>query len=201
MTTALIVAVAILAVGLVWLGLALVGAVRELSELRERVARLETQDEHGPLVLPGRLPIGAREPAWEVVRPDGSVASSAALRGTRHLVVVADADCRACDGLVPAVVAAAAADTLLPTVVVGRGEPGAIPVAWRPDPASRGTVIVGCEHDDEVGRAFGTDLSPHVFVIDEGGSVAAQGGALSLEEVRDLVAEAEPIRIVAGRDA
>ena len=98
---------ALLGVALVWLGLALAGAVRELATLRERVEALEGAA--GPIHLDGGLPIGSPEPAWSLTAPDGALVTSSLLGGRRHLVVFADAECRACDEVVPAVVRAAAA--------------------------------------------------------------------------------------------
>jgi len=47
-----------------------------------------------------------------------------------------------------------------------------------------------------VSDAFRVDASPHVFVIDEGDAVVAQGGALTLADVEALVRGADGIRIV-----
>ena len=98
---------------LVWLGLALAGAVRELAALRERVDALEAAS--APIHLDAGLPIGSLEPVWSLTTPDGTTAASSTLAGTRHLVLFADADCRACDDVVPEVVRAAAAGALPPS--------------------------------------------------------------------------------------
>ena len=47
-------------------------------------------------------------------------------------------------------------------------------------------------------EAYGVDVSPFVFVIDEGGSVVARGGAVTLDDVLALVREAEGVRIMAA---
>jgi hypothetical protein len=183
---------AVLCVALIWIGLALAGAVRELAALRERVDALEGAA--APIHLDGGLPIGSAEPSWSVTAPDGAVVASSALAGRRHLVVFADADCRACDELVPAVVRAAAAGSLPPLALVGRGRPEATPSSWRADDPAR--VVAGVEAAREVSDAFRVDASPHVFVIDEGDAVVAQGGALTLADVEALVRGADGIRIV-----
>lgn len=183
---------AVLCVALIWIGLALAGAVRELAALRERVDALEGAA--APIHLDGGLPIGSAEPLWSVTAPDGAVVASSALAGRRHLVVFADADCRACDELVPAVVRAAAAGALPPLALVGRGRPDATPEAWRGDDPAR--VVVGVERAREVSDAFRVDVSPHVFLIDEGEAVVAQGGARTLADVEALVRGADGIRIV-----
>ena len=188
-----IVAVA-LAVALVWLGLALAGAARELAALRERVDALEGASV--PIHLDGGLPIGNAEPAWSLLTPEGSSVASSSFTGRRHLVVFADADCRACDELVPAVVRAAAAGALPPLALVGRGRPDDTPPAWRCSDPER--VVVGVERAREVSDAFRVEASPHVFVIDEGDAVVAQGGAVTLADVELLVRDANGIRIVPG---
>jgi len=197
------VVVALLSVAVVWLGLALAGAVRELAALRERVSALEGSGAaaagagtgSGPVHLASGLPVGAPTPAWEMTTPDGETATSATFTGRRHLVVFADADCRACDELVPAVLRAAVDGQLPPLAVIGRGEPSATPPAWR---SASARVAVGCERDGAVATAFRVDVSPHLFVIDEGGFVVAQGGADDLDGVRALLREGEGIRIVSG---
>ena len=185
---------AVLGVALVWLGLALAGAVRELAALRERVEALEGAA--GPIHLDGGLPIGSPEPAWSLTAPDGALVTSSLLGGRRHLVMFADAECRACDEVVPAVVRAAAAGALPPTALVGRGRPDATPAGWRADDPAR--VVAGVERDREVSDAFRVEVSPHVFVIDEGDAVVAQGGAGSLADVEALVRGARGIQIVPG---
>jgi hypothetical protein len=183
--------VALLAV-LAWLGFALVGVVRELAALRERLESLEGAA--NPVRLDGGLPVGAAAPAWSITTPDGATATSSAFAGRRHLLVFADADCRACDELLPAVVGAAAAGAVPPVAVIGRGRPDQTPSAWVGD--DRATVTTGAEVGREVSDAFGVQVSPHAFVIDEGGAVVAQGAASSLADVVALVRDAHGIRIV-----
>jgi len=185
---------AVLGVALLWLGLALAGAVRELAVLRERVDALELAS--APIHLDSGLSIGSPEPAWSLTTPDGSAVASATLAGRRHLVLFADADCRACDDVVPAVVRAAAAGALPPLALVGRGRPDATPEGWRGNDRAR--VVAGVERNREVSDAFRVEVSPHVFVIDEGEAVVAQGGAVTLADVEALVRGAEGIRIVPG---
>ena len=177
------VAVGTLVVVVVWLGLALVGAVRELGTLRGRLDALEAAG--APTThLEAGLAVGAPAPAWTIATPGGGVASSSSFEGRRHLLVFADATCRACDDLVPA--------------VIGRGDAAATPGPWR---AADVRVRIGSERGDEVSDAYGVDVSPSVFVIDEGGSVVARGGAVTLDDVLGLVREAEGVRIVAAGGA
>jgi hypothetical protein len=188
------IAVGVLSALVIWLGFALMGAVRELADLRARVAALEAPPDRELVRLADGLPVGAPSPGWSVVAPDGRVHTSTEHRGRRHLVLFADADCAACIELLPTVVGAAADQVVPPTVVIGRG---ALPPAWT-DHVDGVRVTVGTDRGGEVSRAFRTEISPHLFVIDEGGFVAAQGGPLSLGDVRTLIREAGELRIVTG---
>src|SRR5207245_9915221 len=68
------VAVGTLVVVVVWLGLALVGAVRELGTLRGRLDALEAAG--APTThLEAGLAVGAPAPAWTIATPGGGVAS------------------------------------------------------------------------------------------------------------------------------
>ena len=59
----------------------------------------------------------------------------------------------------------------------------------------------GASGADEVSEAFGVDVSPFVFVVDEGGSVVARSGVATLDDVLRLVRDAEGVRIVAAGGA
>ena len=77
--------------------------------------------------------------------------------------------------------------------------------AWQPMPGVR-TVhqilgLIASENYLSLTTAFGVGFTPHVFVLDETSTVTAQAPAASLEEVRELVREAETVRIVEGGDA
>lgn len=183
------VVVALLAIAVVWLGLATVGLVREVSGLRAEVAALGSL--RAPLLLDGGLPVGAREPGWSIETDTGR-ADVDTLAGQRHLVVFADAECESCAGLMPELARAAAAGAIPTAVVVGRAG-DTVPATWR-----GARVVAGTERDRSVSEAFGVEVSPHVFVIDEGGAIVAQGGAVTLADVERLVHDAQGIRIVPG---
>src|SRR5262249_31929529 len=142
-----------------------------------------------PVRLAGGLPVGRTAPDWHITTPDGGSLGAASLAGTRHVLLFADASCRACDGVVTDAVAAAAAGTLPPTVVIAREEDAPMPDTW----IGRWT---GVEHADEVSAAFHVEISPHLFVIDEGGAIVAQGGAASLADVDALVREGRGIQVL-----
>jgi hypothetical protein len=191
------VAAGALLVVVIWLGLALIGAVREIAELRDRVGVLEALGA-SPVHLGGALAVGTPAPAWRITTPGGGLASSSAFAGRRHLLVFADATCRACDDVVPELVAAAGRGTVPPLAVIGRGDAEATPELWR---AADVRVRIGSERGDEVSEAFGVDVSPFVFVVDEGGSVVARSGVATLDDVLGLVRDAEGVRIVAAGGA
>jgi hypothetical protein len=179
--------VAALATVVAWLGLALVGVVREQSALRARIQDLESGTT--PTRLDAGLAVGRRAPGWSITTPSGDVVTSGSVAGERHLLVFADADCRACASLVPSVVRASAEGALPPAVIIGRGDAAATPSSWR-------NATSGVERDGEVSAAFDVDVSPHVFVVDDGGVVVAQGGVVDLHDVEVLVAAARGITIV-----
>src|SRR5207247_1089329 len=145
---------------------------REIGELRGRVVALEAL-EASPAHLAGGLAVGAPAPAWTIATPGGGVASSSAFQGRRHLLVFADATCRACDDLVPAVIAAASRGTVPPLAVIGRGDAASTPGPWR---AADVRVRIGSERGNQVSEAYRVDVSPFVFVIDEGGAVSRSAG-------------------------
>ena len=90
----------------------------------------------------------------------------------------------------------------------GRGRRAAPTRPGRPRPPGRdarwlarrrpGAVVAGVERDREVSDAFRVEVSPHVFVIDEGDAVVAQVGAVTLADVEALVRGAQGIQIVPG---
>jgi hypothetical protein len=207
--TGLWIAVGVLAVALVFLSFVLAAMVGRLDALRAEVAtlseRFDPMDGTGePLVHPASgLSVGTVVPTIEAERLDGGRWSSSTWEGSRHVVAFADPGCLACDDLVPALVAGAVAGDVPRTVVVGAAAPGAWPVAWRPPPGAEERVVVLEDADASVAAAFDSGFTPHVFVVDEGGAVTAQGPADSLDAVRALVRDAEGIRIVrpGARDA
>jgi redoxin len=194
MSTAGWLVLAALAAGVVWLGLALIGAVRALEEVRERVDTLEGR----PAPSRRPLPVGSPAPAWRISTADGEVVSSSTFESRRHLLLFADAGCRACDDLVPEVVRSAAAGSVPPVAIVGRDDPSATPAAWR---RADVRVRVGAERGGEVSDAFGVDVTPTAVVIDEGGAVVARAPVATMDDVRALLRESNGVRIVVAGGA
>lgn len=193
---ALWIAVIVVGAGVVFLSFALGGSVRRLDELRREVAALaaDTAPMTGLMEHPAAgLAVGTPAPTLDGAGPRGETVASAATRGRRHLVVFAETGCAACHDLVPALVASAE----LPPVVVVTG-PGDTtwPEAWGSAAQRGGRVQVVRDVAGDVATAYHTGFTPHVFVVDEGGAIAAQGTADSLATVRTLLAEADAIQIV-----
>ena len=186
-------AMSVLATAVVLIALALVGAVRELQELRARIDALGTRD------APRReLPVGAPVPVWRIATADGEVVSSSTFDARRHVLLFADAACRACDDLVPEVVRLAGAGSIPPVAVIGQGDAASTPASWR---VADVRVRVGAERGDEVSAAFGVDITPTAVVVDEGGAVVARGPVATMDAVRGLLRQADGVRIVAAGGA
>ncbi len=168
-----------------WLLLALSGAARTVAELR-------AADEAAVRHLSGGIVPGSRAPGFQADAADESVFDARQTAGLRHLVLFADPACAACAMLVPGVVSEAAARRLPTVVVVSRGDLRAHPPAWR---ATDRAWLVS-ERGTEVSDAFGVDITPTVFVIDEGGAVVSRGPVQTVDEVADLVAQGAGVRIV-----
>jgi hypothetical protein len=187
-------AMSVVAIAVVWIALALVGAVRELQELRARIDALGTRDD----ATRRELPVGAPVPVWRIATADGEVVSSSTFDARRHLLLFADAACRACDDLVPEVVRLAGAGTIPPVAVIGQGDAALTPGSWR---VADVRVRVGAERGDEVSAAFGVDITPSAIVVDEGGAVVARGPVATMDDVRGLLRQADGVRIVAAGGA
>jgi len=183
----------------VFLGLVLAGVVRRLDELRREVEELRrTQVALADVEHPeGGLPIGSAVPSFDAELETGGRFSSSNMKGSMHLVVFADPTCTACEGLVPPLLDSAAKGDVPPVVVVGMA--GRVwPAGWMPAAGTEDRAGVVRDEGGRIARAFGSDFSPHVFVVDEGGSVTAQGPAGTLAAVRDLLRDAEGIQIIPG---
>jgi HAMP domain-containing protein len=168
----------------VFLAFVLAGALRSMDDLRARLADVEAA---GPTDPPGRgLSVGAPAPPIEDVGRGGGV-DSPPLSGVRHLVAFADPDCAACARLVPDLLR----ESPLPGVVVS--DAADVPPTWRAPVDGRIAVVVDGR---SIAERYRADVRPHVFVVDEGGSIVASAPAGTLDEVRGLVDEAAGVRIV-----
>jgi hypothetical protein len=188
MTVAGWIVVALFFALVLWLGFAMIALVRTQAGLRGRIEDLEASI--APVRIAGGLPVGRTAPDWVITSDDGGSLAARSLAGTRHVLVFADATCAACDEVVPAAIRAAADGDVPPVVVIGR-DGDELPASWS-------GPRTGVEHGDEVSAAFRVEVSPHIFVIDEGGAIVAQGGAASLQDVEALVREGRGIQVLPG---
>jgi redoxin len=186
MTVVLWVVVGVLTAAVIFLALALMGATKTVDRLRR-----DLDPGSGADVLHHEMGLRVGSPAPPVAGLDahGQPSDTAGLSGRRHAVVFADPGCGACEALVPSLLAG---EAHVPLVVVAHSSE-----AW-PDAWGTGAVEVQVIFDpeDTIGDAYVVGFTPWVFVVDEGGSVAAQGSAETVEAVRALVREADAIRIV-----
>src|SRR5207237_4987691 len=117
-----------------------------------------------------------------------------ALSGHAHVIALADPGCEACEDLIPELLAAAAAERV-PAVVAIAGS-SRVPDGWAPPVGASGRAVVALDPDGTAADAFGSGFTPHVFVVDAGGSIAAHGPASSVADVGRLLRDADGIRIV-----
>ena len=177
------IAVVALSAAVVFLVLALAGAARTVASLRRTLDRSDAEAVTDP---PAGLPVGSVAPPIEGLGLGGTPASAATMSGRRHLVVFADPGCAACETLIPSLLAGV---DQTPVVLIGRSETG-----W-PAPWSSPEILV-FDPDERIAHAYEVGFTPHVFVVDEGGSIAAQGAADSIEMVQRLLREADSIQII-----
>jgi hypothetical protein len=193
MTAVMWIGVGLSFAAIAFLGFALSGAIRAMDELRTRIAALEAEraDHAG-----AGLSVGTRAPTFRATGATGSEFRSESLAGNRHLIVFSDPDCEACAALLPELVERGAS---LPTVVVSRGGgDGGLRSIWTGAIDATTDVRLVFDPRRAIGERFETTMSPHAFVIDEGGYVASQGAAGTLAEMEQLIHDAEGIRIVPG---
>jgi hypothetical protein len=188
------IAVGVLAVALVFVALVLAGVVRSMAELGRRVTALE-EDATWPHRLAGGLSIGAPAPSLDLETVDGGRFRSVALSGRSHVIALADPGCEACEDLVPELLSAAAAERVPPVVAIAGSS--RVPDGWFPPVGATGIAVVGLDPDGTAAEAFGSGFTPHVFIVDAGGSIAAHGPASSLADVGRLIRDADGIGIVA----
>jgi hypothetical protein len=177
MTAVLWIAIAVLSSAVIFLFLALTGATRTVASLKRS---LDGNGADDVVRLRSGLAVGSEAPAIQSV--------SATTSGRRHLMVFADPGCAACETLIPALLTK---PNHTPVVLVGRSGTG-WPERWRPGP---GDVVV-FDPDERIANAYSVGFTPHVFVVDEGGSIAAQGPADSVEMVERLLREAAGVQII-----
>ena len=167
--------------------LALAAVVRRIDALRAGGGALPSASSRrtGPRwpVPEGRAARGAAAPVVEGERSRRRALSSSDLNGSTPLVAFADPTCQACEALVPALLAAAAAGECRHRG--DRGGRGGVAAGMVPPVRSEDRVGVVPDDGGEVAAAFDTGFTPHVFVVDEGGVVTSQGSADTLRRGED----------------
>jgi hypothetical protein len=186
LTVVLWISVAVLAAAVIFLGLALIGATRTVERLRR-----DLDDQAGTDLVHHKtgLSVGSPTPPLAGVDASGRPTDTSALSGRRHMVVFAEPGCRACEALVPELLRG---EAHMPLALVGHSTVG-WPEAWRPSAAE---VQIVFDPEETIGDAFAVGFTPWIFVVDEGGSVAAQGSAETIDAVWALMREAATLRIV-----
>lgn len=178
MTSAWIVAYAMLAVLVAALAVLVLGAIRRTTFLIERVeAHLSQGDATGV----GGLSVGDVVPEFSASEADGSAFTSEELDGSRAVVLFLSSSCVACgklnddlgSGLVPPL------DAHLFIVTDDPHE------ARRFADASRVRVLLRGE--GAVARAFESSATPHAFVLDASRRVLASGTPNDWEQLRQLL--------------
>jgi hypothetical protein len=171
-----------LALALIWVGLVLVGLVRQTDELDRRLTVVVA-------AMPGKinrlgLPVGALVPAFKGRTLDGHAWDSSSLADQEHLILFAHPGCAPCEELVPELISAVEAGHLPRTVIVSEGAASEHPEDWREvsDPAGRVTVLLQDGHS--VAKRLESFVTPHFFLVGSDHRIVAQAVATTLEEVK-----------------
>jgi len=189
MTVVAVVLALLAMLAVVVLGCVSVATLRALDRLRAEVAALRADPHDVFDILGDAIPVGDPAPSFAATAADGVPYSSDDLEGTLRLIAFARPGCPPCEELVPALVRDVERGTLPPAIVVSRGAPADQPHAWRAGGRRAHLVI---EYEDRVSRAYRSDVAPIVFVLTAEDRVGARGIATSVDDVRALVASAEP---------
>ena len=178
---------AAVAVALIFLLLVVLALVRQVDELDRRLT-LVTMAIPGKVGRTGLRP-GSSEPSFEgPTLPGGSFVSSD-WSGREHLVLFAHPGCPPCETLFPELVPELRTGTLPPTVVISQGLATDHPAAWQ-EAVGGDDLVVVLQEGTSIARRFETFVTPHLFVIDTQGRVAAQGIASTLGEANVIVKKA-----------
>jgi hypothetical protein len=110
--------------------------------------------------------------------------------GREHLVLFAHPGCPPCETLVPEVIEDLGRGALPPTVIISEGPDEGHPPAWGEAAAAIDNLVVVLQARSAIGRRFETFVTPHLFVIETQGKVAAQGVASTGDEVRAILRRA-----------
>jgi hypothetical protein len=179
MIVALWIAVMVLAAMTILLALVVSGLMHAMNELRMVDAAIAS-------FRPKGLPVGATAPELSGTTADGSWFDAGLLAGRSHLAVFVSPDCAPCEPLLRELSDGSRTRRLPPTVLVSRrpsreDDPTWVRLTENPD------VILLTETEDELAGRFQTHTTPHVFVVDQAGTIRAQGVANSVEAIMEMV--------------
>ena len=134
----------------------------------------------------GGLAVGSRVPEFVVTDSEGAEVTDDEFRSNgTHVVLFIGARCPACATLVADLEAGTAPTFEVPVIVVSDSREQS--QRLRPSVGLR-IIETGT---DRLGRALQNDRTPHAFVIDEEGRIAAVGSPNGWRELASLLEEAE----------
>jgi methylamine dehydrogenase accessory protein MauD len=169
MTTALLIAISILGLVVLFLGFLLLGTLRAVGLLGWRLAELEATTPRR-LGRDGLKP-GRRAPDFTLPGADGREFSLHDLAGRRVLLVFTQSDCGPCRKIVPELnrlVKSGASQV----VVVNNGGPEATR-KWSAEVGARFPVLA--QEHFAVSKRYEVFATPFAFLIDEKGVIASKG--------------------------
>jgi len=177
----------VLTVAVGFLGLLVLALIRQVDDLDGRMTLVS-------MAIPGRvgrtgLRVGSPEPFFQGHTLGGGSFASSEWSGREHLVLFAHPGCPPCETLFPEVVRELRTGALPPTVVISEGPPEDHPDEWK-EAAEGNDPVVLLQRNSSIARRYETFVTPHIFVIDPVGRVAAQGIASTAEEARAILRKA-----------
>jgi len=178
MSTAWTIGFAVLAFFVFFLGLLELGTLRRVADVLERAEIKPRVDEHPA----GGLEPGSPVPAFTGELSGGGRITSEELVGSPYLVVFARSGCAACNTLLR---------ELLDTV--GFGARVLVVVndfTDAPELVDAAGITVVRQVQRGVARAFKTSATPHAFMVDANGMIAANRITNSLADLRQLLNDA-----------
>lgn len=164
------------------LALTVLGTLRRVSVVLEQAESiLRTRVGSGP----GGLPPGTPIPDFEGLFSDGSQFTRSSLLGTPSVIVFLSRNCPACRALEEDLAGRDLSD-------LGTR---AIAVVDDPRDADLLAMVAGFEAvvqtERSIADAFGSNATPHAFVIDAGGVIAASGTPNAFDSLKRLVSSVE----------
>ncbi len=182
-----LVLVGVLTVAVTLLGLLVLALVRQVDDLDGRLTLVS-------MAIPGRIGrtgarVGSPEPSFQGHTLGGGSFASSEWSGREHVVLFAHPGCPPCETLFPELVRELRTGPIPPTVVISEGRPEDHPLEWK-EAAERNAPIVLLQSKSSISRRFETFITPHLFVIDPEGRVAAQGIASTAEEAGAIIKKA-----------